>query len=165
MEQLKDPKIRKLSRLMAKIGVFRDRNKAKLGRTIKYRLAILQEYLENGTSKFFISSKNLKKKYLKGFCASPGVVTGKCKIVISKKDIKKLSKSDILVAIGTDFDLLEGIYKSKGVITEEGGLLSHAAVVCRELQKPCLIGVKGATQILKNKKVKLDASKGIVQII
>lgn len=215
LAQINDKKIRILSNLMAKVGIFRDKNKAKLGKTIRYRLMILneiarrrlekrealnyyllseilkllsekkkvpakiitlrkkegitlyrQECLENGIPTFFTSFKKaMEKKCLKGICASPGIVMGKCKVVISKKDIKRIRRTNILVAIGTDFDLLEGIYKAAGVITEEGGILSHAAVVCREMGKPCCIGVKGATQILEGKKVKLDASQGIIEII
>lgn len=216
LKQLRDKKITLLANLMSKVGIFRDKNKAKLGKTIRYRLIILdeiakrglekrealnyyllseilkllsqkeklsskiirlrkiqgvtifrREYLKTKTPSFPIFSikKNSEREYLKGICASPGIVIGEGKVVISKKDIPKIQKNNILVAIGTDFDLLEGIYKAKGVITEEGGLLSHGAVICREMKKPCCIGVKGATQILEKKKVKLDATHGKIYLV
>jgi len=215
LKSINDFRLRILTDLIRKVGVFRDKNKAMLGNTIKYRLMILdeiarrklekrenlnyyllseilrllikkekisiktiisrqkrgvtlyrEEYLKEGVFKFpLLFEKKKKIKFLKGICASPGSVVGKCKIVISKEDIKNLTNNDIMVAVGTDFDLLEGIYKAKGVITEEGGILSHAAVVCRELRKPCCIGVKNATYFLKGKKVKLNASQGKIEII
>jgi phosphohistidine swiveling domain-containing protein len=125
-----------------------------------------QEFLTELTPSFInFGNKKTATKYLRGIIASPGICTGKCVVVFSKDDIKKLNKDKIMVAIGVDFDLLEGVYKSKGVITEEGGILSHASVVCRELGKPCCIGVKNATALLNNKIVKLDATKGIIKIL
>jgi len=100
---------------------------------------------------------------LKGICASPGKSTGTCKVVYTKKDIQKVKKGDIMIAIGTDFDLIEAMHKSSAVITEEGGILSHASVVCREMQKPCCIGVKEATNILYDGlEVTVDATKGLI---
>ena len=108
---------------------------------------------------------NDEQKKIKGICASKGFVSGKCKIITNKTDSKKLKKGDIMVAIGTDFDLIDAIQKSAAVITEEGGLLSHASVVCRELSKPCCIGVENATKILKDDhEIILDATNGIITI-
>ncbi|XKT74997.1 MAG: PEP-utilizing enzyme [Patescibacteria group bacterium UBA2103] len=98
---------------------------------------------------------------LRGMCASPGSVEGTARIVFSYEDGEKVEPGDIMVAIGTDFDLMDAIQKSAAVITEEGGLLSHASVVCRELKKPCCIGVEHATSIIKDgQKICLDAEKG-----
>lgn len=106
-----------------------------------------------------------KPTVLKGVCASPGKVQGKCKIILSKEDIPKLTKDDIMIAIGTDFDLLEAIHRAKAVVTEEGGILSHASVVCRELKKPCCIGVKDATSVLSDGLlIELDATLGRIFI-
>jgi len=102
---------------------------------------------------------------LRGQCASRGVCTGKCKIVFTKKDAHKVEQGDIMIAIGTDFDLMGAMYRSAAIITEEGGILSHASVVCREIDKPCCIGVKNATKILKDGQlIKVDASKGEVYL-
>ena len=71
-----------------------------------------------------------------------------------------------MVAIGTDFDLMDAIHRSAGIITEEGGLLSHASVVSREMKKPCIIGVNNATGIIKDvDKIILDSKKGIITIL
>lgn len=103
---------------------------------------------------------------LEGICASPGLIEAPARIIYSKEDIAKVSAGDIMVAIGTDFDLLEIMNLSGGIITEEGGLLSHASVVSRELQKPCLIGVPHATtQITDGTHVRLNATKGTIEIL
>lgn len=103
------------------------------------------------------------KNIIRGQCASRGKCSGKCKIVLTKEDVNKVENGDIMVAIGTDFDLIEAMYRSAAVITEEGGILSHASVVCRELNKPCCIGVKDATRILRDNQIlEVDATKGEV---
>lgn len=110
-------------------------------------------------------NKNNQQKILNGICASQGLVKGRCKIIINKEDANKIKTGDIMVAIGTDFDLIDAMQKSAAVITEEGGLLSHASVVCREMSKPCCIGVKDATIKLKDGyNITLDADNGIIKI-
>lgn len=102
----------------------------------------------------------------RGQCASQGMCEGECKIVLTKEDGDKVLQGDVMVAIGTDFDLIEAMYRASAVITEEGGILSHASVVCREIGKPCCIGVKDATRLLKaGQKVKVDATRGEITII
>ncbi|RWZ78926.1 MAG: hypothetical protein EOT05_04260 [Candidatus Microsaccharimonas sossegonensis] len=87
------------------------------------------------------------------------------KVIHSKDDIDKIDSSDIMVAIGTDFDLLEIMNVCSGIITEEGGLLSHASVVSRELKKPCLIGVANATKLLRDgDSITLDATEGKITL-
>lgn len=121
---------------------------------------------EDATSPISISITAAdKKSFLPGICASPGKIRGAIKVVHSKEDINKINPSDIMVAIGTDFDLLEIMNMCSGIITEEGGLLSHASVVSRELKKPCLIGVANATKILKDgDSVLLDATEGKINL-
>jgi pyruvate,water dikinase len=112
-----------------------------------------------------VSDLDKDQKLIPGICASQGKVSGQAKIITSKDDISKMRPGDIMVAIGTDFDLLEIMHLSAGIITEEGGLLSHASVVSRELGKPCLIGVANATKFLKDgDQITLDATKGTILI-
>lgn len=106
------------------------------------------------------------QKILRGQCASQGVCEGECKIVLTKEDGNKVLQGDIMIAIGTDFDLIEAMYRSAAVVTEEGGILSHASVVCREIGKPCCIGVKDATKILVDGQlIKVDATKGTIFVL
>ena len=63
-------------------------------------------------------------------------------------------------------DFIVLMQKSGAIVTDIGGLLCHAAIVSRELQKPCVIGTKFATQLLKDDmQVEVDADKGVVRII
>jgi len=102
---------------------------------------------------------------LAGICASPGKVSGKVKVVSSSKDVNKIKKGDIMVARGTDFDLINAMQIAGGIITEEGGILSHASVISRELGTPCMIGVDNATKILKDKIfIEMDSDKGTISV-
>lgn len=102
---------------------------------------------------------------LKGRCACSGYVEGIAKVVYTKADGPKIKGGDIMVAAGTDFDLMDAIHRSAGIITEEGGLLSHASVVSREMKKPCVIGVNNATEIIQDgDRIILDSKKGIITI-
>jgi len=87
---------------------------------------------------------------LMGSPASPGIGTGPVKILKSPKEISKVQKGDILVAPMTSPDYVPAMKKSAGIITDEGGQTSHAAIVSRELGIPCIVGTKTATKILKD---------------
>lgn len=103
---------------------------------------------------------------IEGQCAFPGKVTGHVKIIIDPEEDNKIEKGDILVSNMTRPEFLLLIKKAAGFITNAGGILSHAAITARELKKPCIIGTKIATQILKDGDlIEVDANKGIVKII
>lgn len=75
--------------------------------------------------------------------------------------IQKMSDGDIIVTIGTDRDMMPAINRAGGIITEEGGLTSHAAVVGLSLGIPVIVGVEGATKAIKhNDDITIDGSKG-----
>ncbi|HEY0992755.1 MAG TPA: PEP/pyruvate-binding domain-containing protein, partial [Kofleriaceae bacterium] len=102
---------------------------------------------------------------LTGTCASEGVVSGIVKHVRSGSDARQVGEHHVMVAVGTDFDMMDGLRTCKGIITEEGGLLSHASVIARELAKPCLIGVGRALSLLPDgSEVELDATGARVRL-
>lgn len=102
----------------------------------------------------------------KGICASPGIVKGKARICLTFEESNKLEKGEILIAYGTDFDFMNAIVKSSGIITEEGGILSHASVISRELKKPCIIAFKGITKLIRDGDlIELDAENGTVKLL
>ena len=104
-------------------------------------------------------------KYLKGVAASKGIVTGPCKIITSLSDLSKIKKGDILVTSMTIPDYLPAMSICSAIITDEGGLLCHAAIVSRELNIPCIVATKRATKILKdNQIVIVRANDGIIQL-
>jgi len=86
---------------------------------------------------------------------------GKVKIILDPSDNSKMRKGDILVTEMTNPLFVPAIQKAKAIVTDVGGLLSHAAIVSRELGIPCVVGTKKATKILKdNQKIIVNATKG-----
>lgn len=103
---------------------------------------------------------------LKGISASPGLIRGRVSIVLSNADFRKFKKSDILVTPATRPDYLPIMKQAAAIITDEGGLLCHAAIVSRELKIPCVVGLKTATHHLKDGDlVEVDADNGSVRKI
>jgi pyruvate,water dikinase len=104
------------------------------------------------TNKATGSMEDLKSEnsapILKGIPASPGIGTGKVRILKSPKEIDKIDKGDILVAPMTSPDYVPAMKKASAIITNEGGMTSHAAIVSREMGTPCVVGTKEATKIL-----------------
>ncbi len=100
---------------------------------------------------------------LRGQPASPGLVRGTVRVLNSIHELHKVKKGDILVAAATTPGFVPAMEKAAAIVTNEGGLLCHAAIVSRELQIPCVVGTKIATKALKDgETVEVDANKGIV---
>ena len=77
-----------------------------------------------------------------------------------------MNKGDVLVSIATDPDIVTAMKKASAFVTDEGGLSCHAAIISREMNKPCVIGTKIATKVFKdNDLVEVDANKGIIKIL
>jgi len=105
-------------------------------------------------------------KIIKGNCASKGKVKGIVKVCRGEKEIGKMEEGKIMVACMTQPEFVPAMKKAIAIITDEGGLTCHAAIISRELGIPCVIGTKVATKILKDgMEVEVDADKGIVKII
>ena len=85
-----------------------------------------------------------------GLVAHPGKVQGKVKIILTPMDIIKVEKGDIIISPETTPDFLPAIHTSVAIVTDQGGIISHAAIVAREFKKPCIVGTKYATQIFKD---------------
>ncbi len=101
-----------------------------------------------------------------GQIGNKGIAKGKIKVIISPKDFHKMESGAVLVTTMTTPDYVPLMQKAAAIITDIGGLLCHAAIISRELNVPCVIGTKFATQLLKdNMEVEVDANKGIVRII
>jgi len=97
------------------------------------------------------SSKELEGEViLEGLAASPGIASGKIKIVEEMSDLSKIKKGDILVTKMTNPDMVVTMQRSSAIITEEGGLTAHAAIVSREMGIPCIVGTQEATTLLKD---------------
>ena len=110
--------------------------------------------------------KEKKVRILKGFAAYPGIVRGKVHKILYNREFSKFKKGEILVTLQTLVSYVPLMKKSKAILTEFGGITSHAAVVSRELKKPCVVGVKNLNSSLQNgDKIVIDATKGIIKKI
>lgn len=113
---------------------------------------------------------NKDAKIINGVTANKGLYTGNVKIIRTlfsdkiKEEINKVNKGDIVVAETTGPEMMLALEKAGAIITDEGGLTSHAAIVSRELGIPCIVGAKIATKILKDGDlVELNATMGIIK--
>ncbi|MBP6944819.1 hypothetical protein KBD61_00815 [Patescibacteria group bacterium] len=103
---------------------------------------------------------------VKGFVAYKGTVRGSARIILSEHDFAKMQPGDILITSMTRPEFLPMMRKASAFVTNEGGITCHAAVVARELQKPCIIGTRTATTSFKDgEMIEVDAEKGIVRKI
>ena len=108
--------------------------------------------------------KIASRSEIKGTVASIGKATGKVKIIITQDDQKKMNKGDILVSPMTTPRLMAAIRKAAAIVTDEGGMTAHAAIVSREFGIPCNVGTKIATKVFKDgDKVEVDATKGVIR--
>lgn len=128
--------------------------------------------LEGKTAKEYIAKRpSLQRKFepqtsVTGNTANPGIITGKAKIVMSNKDLVKVKKGDILITTMTTPNYISAMELASAFVTDEGGILCHAAIISREMKKPCVIGTKIATKILKDgMMVEVNANTGIIKII
>ncbi|HEY4512811.1 MAG TPA: PEP-utilizing enzyme [Candidatus Paceibacterota bacterium] len=100
----------------------------------------------------------------KGNIAFKGKIQGIAKVVMNAHQIGKVNEGDILIAPTTAPSYIVGMGKASAFVTDEGGITSHTAIVAREMKKPCIIGTKIATKVLKDGDlVEVDAERGIVK--
>ncbi len=93
-------------------------------------------------------------------------VTGSVRLVFTHDDIKLFPKDAILVTAMTSPDFVPAMKTASAIVTDEGGVTCHAAIVARELGKPCIIGTKIATKVLKDgDEIEVDAEQGVIKII
>jgi len=108
--------------------------------------------------------KNIKE--LKGSVSCKGYAKGRAVVIDNIKMLNEIEEGDILIASMTSPDYVPAMRKSGAIVTDEGGITCHAAVVSRELNVPCIVGTKNATQVFKTDDiVEVDATKGIVRKI
>lgn len=101
---------------------------------------------------------------LRGTTAYQGVVRGQVRVVITKEEIKEFKTGEILVTTMTTPEFVPAMKKAVAIVTNEGGVLCHAAIIARELKVPCVIGTERATAIFKTgDQILVDATAGIVK--
>jgi len=113
-----------------------------------------------------LSHKKNQTDIIYGQVASQGYVRGRAKIVLGEKDFAKFAEGEILVSGMTRPEFLPLMKKAAAIVTNEGGITCHAAIVSRELNKPCIIGTKIATDLIHdNDLIEVRANHGTVRII
>jgi pyruvate,water dikinase len=100
---------------------------------------------------------------LEGLGASPGMAYGEAKLVADATELGKVKDGDILVAVMTTPDMVPAMKRATAIVTDEGGMTCHAAIVSRELGCPAVVGTRNATQLLiDGMKITVDGEKGLV---
>jgi phosphohistidine swiveling domain-containing protein len=106
------------------------------------------------------------KKVFTGYAASSGIVQGIARIIHSPEEFGKFKAGEILVAPATDPMWSTLFPIAKAVVTEMGGVLSHASIVAREYGTPCVVNVKGIVDALEDGDlIEVDGKSGLVRII
>jgi phosphoenolpyruvate synthase/pyruvate phosphate dikinase len=155
LEKGKAPSMEELKERRHYLSLVTTRNKRQLLTGKKAR-----DYVKKNVVKERVS----KGQQMNGQIASPGLIKGEVRVINQVKDLSEMVDGAVLVSVSTNPDLMPAIKKSAAIITEMGGMTCHAAIVSRELNKPCVIGVRNATKILKKGDiVEVDAYHGIVR--
>jgi pyruvate,water dikinase len=116
-----------------------------------------------GTSAPQSGAQESHKILVQGQGASPGITSGKVAIIRDVKDTGSVKEGDILVTRMTNPDMVPAMKKVGAIVTDEGGMTCHAAIVSRELGTPAVVGTKNATSLLKQGQVvTVDGERGLV---
>ena len=160
------------------LNVLLNSGKKVIKNELNNRKKIFLIYLKDGKILFYsgkqannIINKELNKETIKssdsfvsGNIAYRGKVKGKVKIINASSDMSKMQKGNIIVSVMTAPRIYPALTKARGIVTNEGGVICHAAIVSRELKVPCVVGTKNATEIFKDGDiVELDAINGTVR--
>lgn len=113
---------------------------------------------------FKLSEGEEEATQITGMVASRGLASGKAVIVNGVKDLDKVKEGNILVAVATHPDYVPAMRRAIAIVTDEGGVTSHAAIVAREFGLPCIVGTKKATSLIKNgDTIQVNAEEGWVK--
>jgi pyruvate,water dikinase len=112
-----------------------------------------------------VEKKIFKPRQVLGQPASPGLATGKARIIENKKDLFDFKKGEILVIDSIDPNITFIVPLAAGIIERRGGMLIHGAIIAREYGIPCVTGIPSATNIIKDGDVvTIDGYLGIIII-
>ncbi|KKU48178.1 hypothetical protein A3E96_02935 [Candidatus Uhrbacteria bacterium RIFCSPHIGHO2_12_FULL_46_13] len=159
------------------IDLLKDNKKIKENILGERKKLILFLTVNGGKTKILTGAKakqilksNIKEEknqtdFIKGSVANKGLIKGRVRLILRESDLNNLDNK-IVVAPMTSIKFTPYLKNVLGIVTNEGGIACHAAIISRELNIPCIVGTKNATKILQNNDlVELDANNGIVKII
>lgn len=169
-QKLKDTDIQKLAKIGAKVEKHYGRPQDIEWGMENKKLYIVQsrpvttlEGSDNVASHSHVDAENAGKFLLEGLGASPGVISGKVRIVKDASQIHRVKQGEVLVAVMTNPDFVPAMKRASSIVTDEGGRTSHAAIVSRELGVPAVVGTGNATKMLKEGElITVDGSSGKV---
>ena len=102
---------------------------------------------------------------VRGFGASPGVAAGVARILRGAAEMDRLKPGEVLVTTMTTPDMVPAMSRSAGIVTDEGGMTCHAAIVSRELGVPCVVGTREGTKAIpEGSEVTVDGKAGAVYL-
>ena len=116
-----------------------------------------------GTERAVAEAKGEEMPILRGFGASPGVATGTARILRGAADMDRLKAGEVLVTSMTTPDMVPAMSQASAIVTDEGGMTCHAAIVSRELGVPCVVGTREATRVItEGMEITVDGKTGAV---
>ncbi|WP_227375587.1 pyruvate, water dikinase [Haladaptatus halobius] len=122
------------------------------------------EGVADGSGAVETTSADKQEIVVSGLGASPGIASGAVRIVTKLDQLDKVEEGDIIVTEMTTPDMVPAMKRAAGIVTDEGGMTSHAAIVSRELGVPAVVGCGNATDSLEDGQViTLDGDKGTVR--
>lgn len=128
----------------------------------RYKSSLPPKFLKNGVE-FDDTIMEYDQRSIYGAAASPGLFTGRARVVETIQELGRLEEQEILITSNTDPAWTAVFSKLGGLITETGGILSHGAVISREYRIPAVTAVKGATKIFKTgEELMVDGNRGVV---
>lgn len=103
---------------------------------------------------------------IQGITASSGTIIGEAYVAISINEALKIKTGQILITGMTTPDFVPAMRKASAIVTDEGGMTCHAAIISRELDIPCIVGTKYATRLIKTgDKIEVRANHGVIKIL
>ncbi|MHC4256526.1 MAG: PEP-utilizing enzyme, partial [Planctomycetota bacterium] len=103
---------------------------------------------------------------LTGLAVSPGVVTGKARVILRADADQQVLAGEVLVAPFTDPGWTPYFVTASAIVMDQGGILSHGSIVAREYGIPAIVNVGQATKIIKTgQMIQVDADRGVITIL
>lgn len=141
------------------------KNYAMIVRNAQTKLVTDPKKIKKLEKEYFVDVDKVQEIHGRMACLG-GIITGRAKVCLDKKEIGKVGRGDILVTQFTTPDFVPAMERAAAIVADQGGLSSHAAIVSRELGVPCVIATQNATRVIHdNDLLEIDAKKGIIKIL
>lgn len=159
---------------MVENGIIAQRRQAYVLVARKGEVEVLYGSRAESVCRSFLEIDGGQKTVLRGVCANRGYKRGIVKVILYDYEafhrlpqlMAEMDKGAVLVAETTSPEMFEACHKAGAIVTNQGGLLSHAAIISRELGIPCVVGTRTATDLLRDgDEVEVNADEGIVRLL